>query len=371
MPGVPLTFHRGLTDPHTVTHRRLRVTEYHYAWTAERLSNVFQRPLYRSLIASEAFQRLADIRFLGAIDYFIHPTGQQLHRRRHTRLEHTLGVAHLALFYSDIVGLPDEEEKLVVCAALLHDIGHAPLSHSLEAPFTRRFGIDHHSAGNRIIMDRAPRGLGKQIHATLVQENIDPKSVVALIEGTSSSVHSFLFAHPINIDTMEAISRSETYIKSGPTSPTPEIVLKALLDPIRGVEQLDSFWSLKDRIYSLLIQGPIGILADYVSLQYVEQHLTEFSESDFFISERVLRRGHPKLFKTLELARRALVHYKGAVLGRQNIEILTRRFFIDTNYPAGAPERYRQTKLTTVVALADLQRTAHRELPEVSHALLF
>ena len=111
--------------------------------------------MYRDLIASDALQRLADIRFLGAIDYFVHPSGSQLDRRRHSRLEHTLGVAQLALTYARLVGLDEREEKLIVSAALTHDIGHSPLSHSLERIFKRSFGVDHHQAGIDILWGRA------------------------------------------------------------------------------------------------------------------------------------------------------------------------------------------------------------------------
>jgi hypothetical protein len=346
-----------MTVHETIARRTLGTRHYEWAWNLLRIEKVFHRAVYKKLINSDAFRRLADIRFLGAIDYFIHPTGRQLHRRRHTRLEHTLGVAQLGLFYSKNEALSERDEKLVVCAALLHDIGHAPLSHSLEIPFRKSFHIDHHMAGARIITGDAPNGLGRTIHQILEEENISTFDITSLIAGKSDSAHNFLFAHPINIDTIEAISRSETYLKPHPATASPDALLQALVNPEADGQSLDEFWKLKDRIYQLLIQGPVGLLADYLSIHFVEGHISEFSEDDFFISERTLRKRHPNLFKTLELGRRG-----GTTKADRQIEVQRRRFFIDETYPKGTVERYQTTKTTTLLPLADIQSPTYTGL---------
>jgi len=361
----------SLTQLGRSTDSELGTVTYAYTWTSGRIHQVFERRLYRQLIASNAFQRLADIRFLGAIDYFIHPTGRQLNRRRHTRLEHTLGVAHLALLYSQLASLCEREEKLVVSAALLHDIGHAPLSHSLEASLKDISGMDHHEAGARIILGNAPRGLGRTISQDLKHEGLDPPSVISLIDGRlSHSAHNFLFAHPINIDTLEAISRSETYLKATPISPTPDVVLKALPLPEYAPDMMDQFWRLKDQIYSILIQSALGLFADYVSTNYVKQHPAEFSEEDFFINERTLRRRHPQLFGQLRAARTNLRH-NGNFNARNKVIVQKRLFFIDDAFPPGTPDRYRQVKVPSTITLSDLQDTARNQLERAPQELLF
>ncbi|MCL2674338.1 MAG: HD domain-containing protein [Defluviitaleaceae bacterium] len=102
-----------------------------------------------SLIDSKEFQRLRFIRQLG-FAYFAYPSAT------HTRFEHALGVAFLAkrftekiismekdvlnLFcgHSDEVKLTEffvqirRDKALTIIAALLHDIGHGPLSHTFE-----------------------------------------------------------------------------------------------------------------------------------------------------------------------------------------------------------------------------------------------
>jgi hypothetical protein len=178
----------------------------------------------------------------------------------------------------------------------------------LEGTFKKGFGIDHHAAGIQIIMGEGPNGLGKSILHTLEREEVDPKLVITLIGGNLfDSSHNFLFRHPINIDTMEAISRAEIYLKPNRTSPTPEIVLEALLSPLANPQKLDEFWNLKDRIYCFVIQGALGIFADHICIEYMVNNFRQFSYLDFFRSERNLRKAHPQLFASLELGRRNLV----------------------------------------------------------------
>ena len=102
-------------------------------------------PLFAGVVATPAFQRLKSIRFLGGIDYLLvrAPNGVK-GNIRYTRYQHSLGVARLALHYCQERGLSSSERRLVYVAALLHDVGHAPLSHSLEPVFDEIFGLEHH-----------------------------------------------------------------------------------------------------------------------------------------------------------------------------------------------------------------------------------
>jgi hypothetical protein len=90
-------------------------------------------------------------------------------------------------------------------------------------------------------MSRVPGGFGKAIGPLLRSEKLDPEAVTTLFSGSSPEPFNFLFSHPINIDTIEAISRSQTYIKQEQTSPSPQRILAALLDPSSGIDTLDDF----------------------------------------------------------------------------------------------------------------------------------
>ncbi len=96
------------------------------------------------LIETPAFQRLRRIRQLG-LGYLVFPGAV------HTRFEHALGAMALM---QDVLGtlrdkgteISAEEHESALAAALLHDIGHGPFSHTLEtiliSPTTD--GTPHH-----------------------------------------------------------------------------------------------------------------------------------------------------------------------------------------------------------------------------------
>ncbi|GAB2719079.1 HD domain-containing protein [Paenibacillus thermoaerophilus] len=100
------------------------------------------------LINTKEFQRLRRIRQLGA-SYFT------FHGAEHSRFSHSLGVYEIArriISQFERGGFPDwprEERLLCLCAALLHDVGHGPFSHSIE----QVFGTDHEEWTCRIIRE--------------------------------------------------------------------------------------------------------------------------------------------------------------------------------------------------------------------------
>jgi HD superfamily phosphohydrolase len=84
----------------------------------------------RDLLDTEAMQRLRGIRQLG-FAHLVYPGCV------HTRFDHSLGTAHtaLALFRAASGYGEGNEVEALVCAALLHDIGHIPFGHTLEDEF--------------------------------------------------------------------------------------------------------------------------------------------------------------------------------------------------------------------------------------------
>ncbi|MBO0329970.1 HD domain-containing protein [[Muricauda] lutisoli] len=102
--------------------------------------NVFNDPIYGfigtpnelifSLISHPYFQRLRRISQMG-LSYLVYPGAH------HTRFHHALGSMHLMTKAIQVLRLKKieitpEEEKGLLCAILLHDIGHGPFSHALE-----------------------------------------------------------------------------------------------------------------------------------------------------------------------------------------------------------------------------------------------
>lgn len=289
------------------------------------VSNIFCSPVYREVIASAAFQRLKKIHFLGSLDYIVDPAGPKP-SKRHTRYQHSLGVARLALQFARDRGLSKRDEELSVVAALLHDIGHAPLSHSLESVFKREFGVSHHVIGERIVKGDAQIGTG--LYRALRKWNVNPFEVLAIVDGKGSGAHRELFNYSINVDTIEAIIRSSTYIFPRRLCWPPSTVLTAFMARDGGAtEILDNFWTLKADVYSLLIQSRTGVFADYVCQRYMKDSLSDFEREDYYFTEADLEKKHPELFRML--GRISSQTMRGHPYDAPNIPFVRRRFWID------------------------------------------
>ncbi len=258
-----------------------------------------REPVLDRLVATRAFRRLQHVRFLGGIDYLRVPTPNgRPGSRRYTRYQHSLGVARLALLYCDLKEVRGLERGLIVVAALLHDIGHAPLSHSLEPVFKSAFGIDHHGATEALVTGRVP--LGREVHAILKTEGIDIERLVAIIGGHEPG-HDGFFAGPINFDTIEGILRTQTYEKPAPRLASPETVMMAAARRASAADRIavDEFWSYKDLVYRFIINAPSGILADAACQAFMHRHLAAFSAADVLSTEDVVFRKLPGLRRLL------------------------------------------------------------------------
>ena len=183
------------------THVVWRASRYDFKNPADIAAIAGNDSLLPDLINTPAFQRLKCIRFLGGIDYCLVPRPNGSHAAtRYTRYQHSLGVLHLAHLYCSDRDLDPSDRRLVCAAALLHDIGHPPLSHSLESIFKERFDIEHHAATQDIICGRVP--LGRAIVGTLRHHGLSVDRVVAVVSGEDADFHRF-FGGPINFDTIE------------------------------------------------------------------------------------------------------------------------------------------------------------------------
>lgn len=310
--------------------------------------------LYLSLRDSHAFRRLRDIRFLGAIDYaFIHRPNGRARFRRHSRFTHSLGVANLALRYAQLVGVSASDRRLLLVAAMLHDLGHAPLSHSLEPLFRARFGLNHHVATRLILEGRAPGG--REISRILRDANVDVDRVIELLCGEGDDFFGF-FSGPINFDTIDGIVRAYSYSGAPFSSDLTERVLDAALlrEGEHHMRIVDRFWTVKDVVYLTMIGGRQGVLADSIS-QYCVNHLASLRPDDFYSTERDIFSRVPSMREALQS--RSL---EARMLSRwvDSINFNLRRFYVSSHadfYDRQDALRYNQTKLQKSIKLQPLR----------------
>lgn len=314
--------------------------------------------LFTELVSTGAFQRLKSIRFLGGIDYCLirSPNGVR-GNIRYTRYQHSLGVARLAVSYSEMRALSFSDRRLMYVAALLHDVGHAPLSHSLEPVFAEVFGLEHHRATEDVISGREP--IGRDLYAILRRHDVDVERVIAIIAG-KELIYDGFFAGPINFDTIEGILRSLAFVRPNLSIPSPEVVTEAALrrKTIKDREVVDDFWNYKNWIYQNVINSRTGVLADYACQMFMRLHLAGIKKTDYFGTEDQMFRKLPGLMQLL-----ISPSFEADIVERLEVPITfkSRRFFVDTYADFFAREdkhRYKQDKHERTLQLRDRIETA-------------
>ena len=264
------------------------------------IPSIFQRDIYTDIIASVPFSRLKNIHFLGAIDYAL-GGNETRNERQNTRYHHSLGVARLALIYARLRNFNPDDEVLCVLAALLHDIGHAPLSHSMESVFVDRFNLGHHKASERIIRGEVQHL--SSIWKIIDDHDIDIFQVLMILNGVGERMFREAFDYPINIDTIEGILRCAQMIPGYDAMLSPDAVVEELAS-ISGnsVRVFDRFWKAKNSAYRNLIYSKLGVIADYLCQDYMRSE-HDIREDFFYHSEVMFRKKHSAIFSLLSSLR--------------------------------------------------------------------
>jgi HD superfamily phosphohydrolase len=167
-------------------------------------------PLEAALVNSRPVQRLRFIHQLG-FTFLVFPGAE------HSRFSHVLGAMHLAGRVYDALcskgegvlpgGTRAPERRLVRVAALLHDLGHAPFSHSAEDLFEG--GIDHEEMTRRLLGTPEIEGIFAQ-HG----EGISTADVRRLLSGGGSPTERLLaqmVSGELDVDKMDYLLRDSLY----------------------------------------------------------------------------------------------------------------------------------------------------------------
>jgi hypothetical protein len=137
--------------------------------------------IFLDLLETPELQRLHHIRQLG-LAYLVFPGAN------HTRFSHSLGTYFVASRIAERLRLPVEDQTLVDVAALLHDIGHGPFSHTLEFAYYARFKKSHTDLTSQLISgESALKGRERMrvpsIADILETHGVDRNKVTELIQG--------------------------------------------------------------------------------------------------------------------------------------------------------------------------------------------
>ena len=150
-----------------------------------------QHQVILDLINSKEVQRLRRIKQLGTASFTFHGA-------EHSRFTHSLGVYEISRRICDIFsrnfpkekigngGWDDQERLVTLCAALLHDVGHGPYSHTFE----HIFHTNHEAITVEIItspetevyqiLNRVEEGFPEKV-ASVIQKTYPNPQVVQMI----------------------------------------------------------------------------------------------------------------------------------------------------------------------------------------------
>jgi HD superfamily phosphohydrolase len=166
--------------------------------------------LEAALIDSAPVQRLRSIHQLG-LTYMVFPGAE------HSRFSHALGAMALAGRVYDALaaksdgllpaGGASRERRLVRAAALLHDLGHPPFSHSAEELFEG--GIDHEEMTRRLLARPETAAIFERWG-----EGVGPAEVARLLAGEGSPTERLLtqiVTGELDVDKMDYLLRDSLY----------------------------------------------------------------------------------------------------------------------------------------------------------------
>ena len=143
-----------------------------------------------ALLDTPAVQRLRGVKQLGTVQ-LVYPSAN------HTRFEHSLGVYHLARQALGHLGIEGKHADRIEAAAMLHDVGHGPFSHNLEALTHRRTGKYHDDV--RELLD------GGAVGAVLREHDLDPDRIAGIVAGEGT--YAGLVSGELDVDRMDYLLR--------------------------------------------------------------------------------------------------------------------------------------------------------------------
>jgi len=176
--------------------------------------NIKIEGLILNLLDTPELQRLYNIKQLG-LAHLVFPGAH------HTRLEHSLGTYNIAFKAANLLKLDKNDTELVTCAALLHDIGHGPFSHTLESILKNTLDVDHVDLTGKLILgdydifcsEEKEFITSPDVNEILSRNNINQREVADIIKGKSHKKQylSQLLNSAIDVDQLDYLIRDAYY----------------------------------------------------------------------------------------------------------------------------------------------------------------
>jgi len=283
------------------------------------------RNFFHDVISMESFQRLRNISFLGCADYITRINGKSI---KHNRYHHCIGVGIIADYSMRYIKEFSENYNTIIFSALMHDIGHFPLSHTLESTIRNTFDIDHHSMTLDIIFGQ--RDKYSEIQDIISKYKINKLLLRKIMSGDLEI--PLISSKKMNIDTFDAIPRSYQYFNNS----------KSVMDPYHLVDcffsknnqksrmVLANFWNSKGDVYRSLLQSIDILASEILSREIFILHSQRFEESHLRLTDKKFLSIYPEIgILYNNVKNKKLVFNKSELLSDSELDITN---FVDRKF---------------------------------------
>lgn len=157
--------------------------------------------IFLELTKAKEFLRLRSIMQLG-LSYKLFPSAN------HTRYSHSLGAYQVATKFIEVLSkqITKKDAELVQVAALLHDLGHGPLSHVFEKLTPLK--IKHEEWTTKIISDK-----NTDVNKILRKYKVNIDEVIQIINGTHKNKWmTQLISSDIDVDRIDYLLRDSYFV---------------------------------------------------------------------------------------------------------------------------------------------------------------
>jgi uncharacterized protein len=255
--------------------------------------------MIEDLRGCRAFRRIEQVSFLGVVDVI----NQQRpgNRPAFNRAQHSLGVLRLGMIAAHHIHMQMTEAGYLLAACMVHDLGHAPFSHSLEYAFPKtERSVTHHDVLMDILL--SPVGGERSVPRIIERNGLSCERVFRIIDGKDPL--SFFFYSPINIDTIDGINRSmqsfaifSSYNVHNLTLLTAELYAGRLIGESSALLEMDKFWDSKKLFYHVLSsENPLS-LAERRFQRAVRRHLPRLERGHFNMTDREFALRYPQVVR--------------------------------------------------------------------------